>query len=103
MTNVDQDIAFQQAVESEKYDPEHDVRDMRRLGRRQEVKRRFRFFSIIGYMVILASTWESALVTTIFSLPNGGTAGTIWITFLGAFGMFTSTLSMAEVRHSRDL
>ncbi|KAK5130278.1 hypothetical protein LTR08_002238 [Meristemomyces frigidus] len=97
VADADQDLAFRQAVDNEKYDPEHDVRDMRRLGRKQEVKRRFRFFSIIGYMVILASTWESALVTTIFSLPNGGTAGTIWITFIGACGMFTSTLSMAEM------
>ena len=97
VANANQDLAFQQSVGSQEYAPDHDIRDMRRLGRKQEVKRRFRFFSIIGYMVILASTWESALVTTIFSLPNGGTAGTIWITLIGACGMFTSTLSMAEV------
>lgn len=36
---------------------------------------RFRFFSIVGYMVILASTWEAALVTSIFALSNGGTGG----------------------------
>ncbi|KAK6435712.1 hypothetical protein LTR95_008098 [Oleoguttula sp. CCFEE 5521] len=76
---------------------EHDARDMRRLGRKQEVKRRFRFFSIVGYMVILASTWEGALVSTIFSLPNGGTAGTIWMTLIASLGMLTSTLSMAEM------
>ena len=73
------------------------MRDMRRLGRRQEVKRRFRFFSIVGYMIILASTWEAALVTTVLSLPNGGTAGTIWITVIQSCGMFFATLSLAEM------
>nr|OQO17982.1 hypothetical protein B0A51_12024 [Rachicladosporium sp. CCFEE 5018] len=51
------------AIESDtaRHGQEHDARDMRRLGRKQEVKRRFRFFSIVGYMVILPSTWEGAL------------------------------------------
>ncbi|KAK5761041.1 hypothetical protein LTS12_008889 [Elasticomyces elasticus] len=72
----------------------------------EEVKRRFRFFSIVGYMVILASTWEYAstspqsenkmlrfwlfrysLVTSVFSLSNGGTAGTIWLTLIACCGM----------------
>lgn len=87
----------QQSMDGDVYNPEPDVRDMRRLGRRQEVKRRFRFFSIIGYMIILASTWEAALVTTILSLPNGGTAGTIWMTVIQACGMFFATLSLAEM------
>ncbi|KAK3625967.1 hypothetical protein LTR56_020083 [Elasticomyces elasticus] len=98
---VDLDTALQ-----EPYDPAYDRRDMRRLGRIQEVKRRFRFFSIVGYMVILASTWEYAstspqsenkmlrfwlfrysLVTSVFSLSNGGTAGTIWLTLIACCGM----------------
>ena len=86
-----------QIGEGERYDPIHDKRDMRRLGRKQEMKRRFRFFSIVGYMVILASTWESALVTSVFSLNNGGTAGAIWITFGACFGQLSSTISMAEM------
>ena len=45
---------YQDAGEgNERYNPAYDRRDMRRLGRAQEVKRRFRFFSIVGYMVIL--------------------------------------------------
>nr|OQO19071.1 hypothetical protein B0A51_14967 [Rachicladosporium sp. CCFEE 5018] len=34
---------------------------------------------------------------TIFSLLNGGTAGTIWMTLIASLGMLTSTLSMAEM------
>ena len=70
---------------------------MHRLGRVQEVQRRFRFYSIVGYMVILASTWEGVLITSVFSLNNGGTAGAVWITLLACGGMFLSCLSMAEV------
>ncbi|KAK5735070.1 hypothetical protein LTR17_008406 [Elasticomyces elasticus] len=104
---VDLDTALQEMNNQGKpYDPAYDRRDMRRLGRIQEVKRRFRFFSIVGYMVILASTWEYAsmspqsenkmlrflvfrysLVTSVFSLSNGGTAGTIWLTLIACCGM----------------
>ncbi|KAK5723811.1 hypothetical protein LTR15_005511 [Elasticomyces elasticus] len=114
---VDLDTALQEVNNEDKpYDPAYDRRDMRRLGRIQEVKRRFRFFSIVGYMVILASTWEYAstspqsenkmlrflvfrysLVTSVFSLSNGGTAGTIWLTLIACCGMFLSCLSMAEM------
>jgi len=62
----------------------------------------------VGYVVILASTWEYvlwrnesaigkldakvftfrfALVTSVFSLSNGGTAGTIWLTLIACCGM----------------
>jgi len=80
-----------------RYDSANDARDMRRLGRTQLVKRRFRFFSIVGYMVVLAATWESALISLVFSLSNGGTAGAIWLTLIACFGMFATCLSMAEV------
>ncbi|KAK5695096.1 hypothetical protein LTR17_024621 [Elasticomyces elasticus] len=56
---VDLDTALQELNnEGKSYNPTYDQRDMRRLDRIQEVKRRFRFFSLVGYMVILASTWE---------------------------------------------
>ncbi|KAK5689387.1 hypothetical protein LTR17_026291, partial [Elasticomyces elasticus] len=86
---VDLDTVLQELNDEGKpYNPTYDRRDMRRLGRVQEVKRRFRFFSLVGYMVILASTWEFALVTSVFSLSNGGTAGTIWLTLIACCGMF---------------
>ncbi|KAK5676171.1 hypothetical protein LTR17_027749, partial [Elasticomyces elasticus] len=102
---VDLNTALQELNnEGKSYNPTYDQRDMRRLGRVQEVKRRFRFFSLVGYMVILASTWEYvlwrhefALVTSVFSLSNGGTAGTIWLTLIACCGMFLSCLSMAEM------
>lgn len=75
----------------------HDERDMRRLGKRQELRRRFRFASIVSYVAILGLTWEFSLVTGVFSLANGGTAGAIWLTLVVCFGMLMCVLSMAEL------
>ncbi|TKA48065.1 hypothetical protein B0A54_01557 [Friedmanniomyces endolithicus] len=84
-------------VHGRDYDPAHDQRDMRRLGKRQELKRRFRFFSIVGFVVVLGLTWEFAIVTSIFSLANGGTAGAIWLVLVVTTGLFCVMLSMAEM------
>lgn len=59
------------------YDPSQDRRDMYRLGKRQQLKRRFRYFSIAGYIVVLGNCWEFSIVTSAFALPNGGTGGAI--------------------------
>jgi amino acid permease len=79
------------------YDPAPDQRDMRRLGKRQELKRRFRFFSIAGYVIVLGLTWEFSLVVGAFSLANGGAAGAIWLTLFVCCGMLMVMLSMAEM------
>ena len=38
-----------------------------------------------------------SLRTTLFTLPNGGTAGAIWIFFIAAFCFYFVMLSMAEM------
>ncbi|KAK3723476.1 hypothetical protein LTR37_001728 [Vermiconidia calcicola] len=86
-----------QQVSGKSYDPAPDQRDMRRLGKRQELKRRFRFFSIVGYVIVLGLTWEFSLALGAFSLSNGGTAGAIWLTFVVCCGMSMVVLSMAEM------
>ncbi|KAK5120383.1 hypothetical protein LTR85_006322 [Meristemomyces frigidus] len=102
---------------SEKTGNEHDRRDMVRMGKRQELRREFQFFSIWGYAVILGCSWEFALMQVVtwrdygfgdhgltvshrdgvLSLPNGGTAGTVWMFLVACAGMFFVTLSMAEM------
>lgn len=94
-----------------------DQKDMRRLGKKQELKvmkiaapgnrdmhgadlwtqRRFRFFSIVGFVVVLGLTWEFSLTTLVFNLGNGGTAGAIWLVLVVCTGMFFVMLSMAEL------
>lgn len=74
-----------------------DQRDMVRLGKKQELQRQFKFFSMYGYAVILGASWEYAFITFVLSLANGGTGGAVW-GFLGTcFGMLMVNLSMAEM------
>lgn len=53
-------------------------------------QRRFQFFSIVGYVIVLGLTWEFSLVLGAFSLANGGAAGAIWLTFVVCWGMVSS-------------
>lgn len=87
----------QDPAASKKYGTQYDRRDMNRMGRRQQLRRNFRFLSIFGYAVILGSTWEFALVVAGISTLNGGPAGAIWLFFITCIGMFFVTLSMAEM------
>ena len=46
---------------------------------------------------MLGLTWEFSIVTSVFSLANGGTAGAIWLVLVVTFGMFNVMLSLAEM------
>lgn len=75
----------------------HDVRDMQRLGKNQQLKRNFRFVSILGLNCTLMATWESILLTSNYGLINGGRAGMVYI-YIGTFiGFFASVASLAEI------
>lgn len=80
--------------------PDHtyeDQRDMRRLGKKQELRRNFRFTSILGFVAIAMGTWEVILSATAAGLTNGGTGGMIWM-FVGSYFCFgTIVLSLAEM------
>ncbi|KAK6428183.1 hypothetical protein LTR95_015673, partial [Oleoguttula sp. CCFEE 5521] len=56
----------------------NDQTDMRRLGKKQELRRNFRFTSILGFVAIAMGTWEVILSATAAGLTNGGTGGMIW-------------------------
>ena len=47
---------------SEKLGNDWDQRGMARIGKKQELRREFRFFSITGYALILGCSWEFALM-----------------------------------------
>ena len=47
---------------SEKLGNEWDRRGMVRIGKKQELRREFAFFSITGYAMILGCSWEFALM-----------------------------------------
>ena len=74
-----------------------DAVDMHRMGRTQEFRRNFRSFSILGLSSVIMATWGAILGSAIFSLINGGLAGTVWV-YVGVW-CFTLpvTLSLAEM------
>lgn len=74
-----------------------DQHDMQRLGKRQELRRNFRFLSIFGYSLLLGNGWVLSTIGLLVPLSNGGTAGTVWMYLVVIIGMTFSTLSMAEM------
>ncbi|KAF2029012.1 amino acid permease-like protein [Setomelanomma holmii] len=76
---------------------EHDALDMQRMGKKQELRRNFRLISIIGFVVVLQSTWESALLSAYFGLFNGGMAGVIWMTVITWIFVMAMIASLAEM------
>lgn len=75
----------------------HDARDMYRLGKKQELRRNFELFSIVGFVSILQATWESTLLASSFGLYNGGSAGVIWLTVICWLCFLAMIASMAEM------
>ncbi|MCJ1461955.1 hypothetical protein MMC07_000555 [Pseudocyphellaria aurata] len=77
-----------------------DAHDMSRMRKAQELRRNFRFWSIVGFVMILQSTWESMLLAASYGLTNGGTGGVIWVTvgvIVGALCMIGSMAEMASM------
>lgn len=85
------------AVIGEKAGTGNDVKDMHRMGKEQKLRRNFGFLSILGFAMILMSTWESQLGTAGFVLGNGGTAGLIYMYMATVTGFSLVILSMAEM------
>ncbi|KAH8891778.1 amino acid permease [Thozetella sp. PMI_491] len=91
-------------LESPKYSrlggTEADEYEMRMLGRVQQLNRNFRFISTLGFACTLMSTWEIALMTSGYSLMNGGTAGMIWgylIVWIGYMMVFATIAEIASL------
>ncbi|KAF2686929.1 amino acid permease-like protein [Lentithecium fluviatile CBS 122367] len=76
---------------------QNDAQDMHRMGKKQELRRNFRMISIIGFVCILQSTWESSLLSAYFGLFNGGTAGVIWMTVITWLFIMAMIASLAEM------
>lgn len=74
-----------------------DAMDMRRMGRKQELRRNFKSISILGLAAVTMATWISMLMANIFSLINGGLAGTIWVYLASWICTLTLVASLAEM------
>jgi choline transport protein len=74
-----------------------DMRDMIRMGKTQETQRNFRYMTILGFCMVILSTWEGVLATSVFALSNGGTAGLIWGYLIVMIGFGFVIASLAEM------
>ncbi|KIW10346.1 hypothetical protein PV08_11308 [Exophiala spinifera] len=86
-----------ESVDSIYGDTAQDMRDMLRLGKKQEFERNFSFTATLGFISIYMATWEFVLVSLAAGLVNGGFAGLFW-TFLGTVLCYSSIVaSLAEM------
>jgi hypothetical protein len=102
VSNVDSNPSISERGEpnvlvSEKAGTSADVQDMARMGKRQETRRNFRQVTILGFTMVVLSSWEAILATSVFALGNGGTAGLIWGYFIIFMGFGFVTASLAEM------
>ena len=74
-----------------------DAKDMRRMGKKQELMRNFRRLSAFSFTVILTATWEYLLIANSQGLANGGLAGLWWEWVWTFFGFGLIMLSLAEM------
>ncbi|KXT16202.1 hypothetical protein AC579_901 [Pseudocercospora musae] len=74
-----------------------DVRDMSRMGKRQEMRRVFRQFSILSFTCVIMATWEFLLTANTQGLVDGGRAGLFWSYIWTIVGFGTIIASMAEM------
>lgn len=74
-----------------------DEADMVRLGKAQQFKRNFSFWSTFGFVSIYMATWEFVIVSMSPSIAATGYGGFFW-TFLGSVLCYSSVvLSLAEM------
>ncbi|KAI1172930.1 amino acid/polyamine transporter I [Nemania sp. FL0916] len=79
---------------------ERDARDLARLGKSQVLKRRFGFFSIIGFTCCILVTWESVLALFTEAFSNGGPAALAWgfpIAWVSSLSIYTCLAEMASM------
>lgn len=74
-----------------------DAWDMVRMGRSQELRRNFKSLSVFGLAITTMSTWMGLMFGNVFSLTNGGLAGTIWVYFASWMFTFALAASLAEM------
>lgn len=78
-------------------DSRNDMRDMLRLGKKQEFKRNFGLLSALGFVSVYMATWEFVLVSLSIGFTNGGFAGLFWCFITTVICYATIVASLAEM------
>ncbi|KAG6365774.1 hypothetical protein INS49_007385 [Diaporthe citri] len=100
--NESAELSLRQALASgsavdDKTGTSDDRANMFRMGKKQELRRNFRFVSMFGFTMILMASWESIISVSNIGLVNGGTAGLIWMFFICWVAFIFINTSMAEM------
>ncbi|TGO51541.1 hypothetical protein BCON_0159g00180 [Botryotinia convoluta] len=74
-----------------------DKHDMAVLGKKQELRRNFKFINMLGLSSTAIASWEILLPLFAYSLEDGGTADMFWGFVVGTFGMSLVYASIAEM------
>ena len=76
---------------------DNDRRDMRRMGKKQELLRNFRIFTSIAFTSCVMGTWEILLTSNYPALLDGGLAGLWWQMIWCYIGQTFIVLSLSEM------
>lgn len=85
----EQDRSFQSTV--------GDAKAMERMGRTQELVRHFRTLSMVSFVALATSAWETNIFVFTQSLIDGGRPGAIYSLLWSFVGFVPIYLSMAEM------
>ncbi|KAI7508813.1 amino acid transporter-like protein [Hortaea werneckii] len=78
-----------------------DRQDMHTLGRKQVLRRRFKFFTMLGFASTVMVAWEFVLVVSPFGLADGGKPAVFWGLLLSPVVLKPVYASLAEMASMR--
>lgn len=67
------------------------------LGKKQVLRRNFKFITMLGFASTVLVAWEILPVLSVYALQDGGTAVVFWGLIVGLFGMTFVYASLAEM------
>ncbi|PYI05166.1 GABA transporter [Aspergillus sclerotiicarbonarius CBS 121057] len=74
-----------------------DDQGLGRVGKKQILKRRFGFLSILGFSCTVLASWEGILSTFTVPFEDGGPAGTVYSFLVVWLGTFSTFLTLSEL------
>lgn len=74
-----------------------DKHDMSMLGKKQVLRRQFKFSTMLGFASTVMVAWEFILIVSPFSLANGGTPAVFWGLIMSPIVLLPVYASLAEV------
>jgi len=54
-------------------------------------------WGLLGFASVIGAVWQYVLITLIWSLPNGGASGALYMFLVCCVGLMLNTLGLAEM------